>query len=161
MFHSLKKILATIPLLLMALLVFQGSLSTSRTFSSNLYPTALAREEEDEEDEDEDYEDRNQEESPKTKETKTVDVIKEVIEYKPVVETVTVLEEAYKIDTDGDKLVDALDPDPLVDQREYFTDTDEDGIPNALDQYHDEDDFTYYEAETDDNNNGIIDSYEA
>ncbi len=92
--------------------------------------------------------------------TKTIQVIKEVIEYKPVTKTIVVTEAAYAKDTDGDGLVDAIDPSPLVPQSEYFTDTDGDGIPNALDKHHDEDDFAYYEFETDENNNGILDSYE-
>lgn len=86
--------------------------------------------------------------------------MQEVIEYKPVTVTIYVTEAAYAKDTDGDELVDALDPDPLVLQNEYFTDTDGDGVPNAIDRHHDEDDFAYYEFETDDNNNGILDSYE-
>ncbi len=156
MFHSLKKALTVTSLLLVTFLVFQNPFDTFQTSPSNLYPTAYAREEEDEEE----REDEEDTDKKKTKQTKTIEVIKEVIEYKPVVETVTVLEESYKMDTDGDTLVDALDPDPLIDQHEYFTDTDNDGVPNALDQFHDEDDFSYYEFETDDNNNGIIDSYE-
>ncbi|MDP2837789.1 MAG: hypothetical protein Q8O53_00730 [Candidatus Moranbacteria bacterium] len=56
--------------------------------------------------------------------------------YVPVKETVTMTPVVYQNDTDGD------------------------GVPNALDQHHDEDDFTYFESETDDNYNGIIDSYE-
>lgn len=125
------------------------------------FTSALADEEEDEdEDEDEDEEeDEDEDERPKSS-TKTINVIQEVIEYKPVTETVIVLDEAYQKDTDGDRLVDAVDPNPLIQQSEYFTDTDADGVPNALDQHHDEDDFAYYEFETDANNNGIIDSYE-
>ena len=80
--------------------------------------------------------------------------------YKPVTRTVVVTDEEFQKDTDGDELVDAIDPDPFRHQSEYFTDIDGDGIPNALDQYHDEDDFAYYEFETDENENGIIDSYE-
>lgn len=113
-------------------------------------------EEEDDEDEDEDEE----EEETKSSKPKTIKVIKQVVEYKPVTETVVVTEEAYAKDTDGDLLVDALDPDPRIAQSEYFTDTDDDGVPNAIDHYPDEDDFAYYEMETDDNGNGILDSYE-
>lgn len=121
------------------------------------FMTALA--EDDEEDEDE----RDEEESDRedrTSKPRTIKVLKEFIEYRPVTKTIIVTEEAYNKDTDGDVLVDALDPDPLIPQSEYFTDIDGDGIPNALDRHHDEDDFTYYEAETDTNNNGILDSYE-
>ncbi len=134
------------------------------------FPTVSAREDEDKEDEEghneddeEDEEDKDEDEEderPKTSKPKTIQVVKEVIEYKPVTETIIVTEAAYTIDTDGDVLVDAIDPDPLVPQSEYFTDIDNDGVPNALDLYHDEDDFSYYEFETDDDNNGILDSYE-
>ena len=93
-------------------------------------------------------------------EYKTIKVTQEVIEYRPVTQTVMVTKEDYARDTDGDGLVDAIDPDPFVPQSEYFTDTDGDGVPNALDQHHDGDDFAYFDSETDNNNNGILDSYE-
>lgn len=144
---------------------WQTTPNFSRSVSSWVM-IALAddEDEEDEEDEDEEEEDEEEDEpasssSSKT-EYKTIEVIQEVIEYKPVTETVLVTKEDYARDTDGDSLVDAIDPDPLVVQSEYFSDTDNDGIPNALDQHHDEDDFAYFDFETDDNNNGIVDSYE-
>ncbi len=128
------------------------------------FSVASAREDEDEdheeEDEDENEDDEEHTETKKSSKPKTIKVVKEVVEYKPVTETVIVTEEAYAKDTDDDKLVDAIDPDPTIPQKEYFTDTDNDGVPNALDQHHDEDDFAYYEFETDDNQNGILDSYE-
>jgi hypothetical protein len=117
-------------------------------------------EDEDEEDEDDREDETNTQKETKTSKPKTIQVIKEVVEYKPVTETIVVTEEAYTKDTDGDLLVDALDPDPRIAQSEYFTDIDGDGVPNAIDRYHDEDDFAYYEMETDDNENGILDSYE-
>ena len=92
--------------------------------------------------------------------TKTKTIIQNITEYKPITKTVVVTDEAYQKDTDGDGLVDAIDPDPFKAQSEYFTDTDGDGVPNAFDQHHDEDDFAYYDSETDENGNGIIDSYE-
>ena len=141
--------------------------------SFSVYPpllaTVSARENEDEEDEEDheeedDEDEREDDAEPTTTEsapkTKTIKVIKEVVDYRPVTETIMVTEEAYAKDTDGDALVDALDPDPLLPQSEYFTDIDGDGIPNALDRHHDEDDFAYYELETDTNGNGIFDSYE-
>lgn len=119
-------------------------------------------EEEEDEDEDEDDEDEDEEEYQETtSKPKKIKVIQQVVEYKPVTETVVVTEEAYAKDSDGDLLVDALDPDPLIAQSEYFTDIDDDGVPNAIDRYHDEDDFAYYEMETDADNNGILDSYES
>lgn len=124
--------------------------------------TALAEDDDDEEEEDEDEreDERSNDEENQTSKPKTVKVLKEFIEYQPVTKTIVVTEEAYSKDTDGDILVDAIDPDPLVPQNEYFTDIDGDGIPNALDRHHDEDDFTYFEVETDTNNNGLLDSYE-
>jgi hypothetical protein len=93
--------------------------------------------------------------------TKTIQVIQNVVEYTTVTKTIDVTEEQYKKDSDGDLLVDAIDPSPLVKQSEYFTDTDNDGVPNAFDRRHDEDDFAYFDdAEKDANNNGILDSYE-
>ncbi|MGB5019115.1 MAG: hypothetical protein WBO66_05300, partial [Candidatus Moraniibacteriota bacterium] len=65
----------------------------------------------------------------------------------------------FLTDTDGDLLVDAIDPEPNRDQREYFTDTDGDGVPNAFDKHHDEDDFAYHDDD-DADKNGILDSYE-
>ncbi|MEK7181566.1 MAG: hypothetical protein AAB708_00385, partial [Patescibacteria group bacterium] len=87
-------------------------------------------------------------------------VIVETVEYKEVTKTVTVLNPGYDTDKDEDGLVDAIDPDPEKHQKEYFTDTDGDSVPDAFDQHHDEDDFAYLENETDENNNGILDSYE-
>lgn len=125
------------------------------------FMTALAEDDdEEEEDEDEREDERSNDEEDQTSKPKTIKVLKEFIEYQPVTKTIVVTEEAYSKDTDGDILVDAIDPDPLVPQNEYFTDIDGDGVPNALDRHHDEDDFTYFEVETDTNNNGLLDSYE-
>lgn len=65
----------------------------------------------------------------------------------------------YAIDTDGDGLVDALDPDIKVPQQKYFTDTDKDGIADIFDTYADENDFSFID-DSDSNNNGIWDSLE-
>lgn len=92
--------------------------------------------------------------------TKTIQVIKNVVVYKPVTTTIVVTPDDYTKDTDSDGLVDATDPDPLVPQSQYFTDDDGDSTPNAIDRYPGEDDFAYYEFETDTNGNGILDSYE-
>ena len=74
------------------------------------------------------------------------------------VETVTPQE--YQIDSDGDGLVDAIDPDPKRSQKDYFTDSDGDSVPDAFDRHSGEDDFAYSDANTDTNGNGIIDAYE-
>lgn len=151
--------------------ILSPSFVTTRTAPFSLsWLIANADEDEEEEDEDEDEddddddddEDEDEEEYQETtSKPKKIKVIQQVVEYKPVTETVIVTEEAYAKDSDGDLLVDALDPDPLIAQSEYFTDIDDDGVPNAIDRYHDEDDFAYYEMETDADNNGILDSYEA
>ncbi len=109
---------------------------------------------------DKNNEDPSTPDEKKSSKPKTIRVMKEVIEYRPVTTQVIVTEEAYAKDSDGDGLVDAIDPDPLVPQKEYFTDDDNDGVPNALDEHRGDDDFAYYQFETDDNNNGILDSYE-
>ncbi len=135
-------------------------LPTHSFSTASWFTVASADDDEEDEDEDEEEHEEEDEEETKTSKPKTIKVVKEVIEYRPVTETVIVTEAAYAVDTDSDALVDAIDPDPLVPQSEYFTDTDNDGVPNALDRYHDEDDFSYYEFETDDDGNGILDSYE-
>ena len=101
--------------------------------------------------------------SPKTT-TVTVmkDVIQNVTEYRPVVTMVEVTPDEYLKDSDGDGLVDAVDPSPYIKQSEYFIDTDGDSVPNAIDKHHDEDDFAFFDdVETDSNNNGLLDSYES
>lgn len=150
----------TLPVLFLVAssVVWRDALSQPAAFM-----TVHADDDEDKEEDDEDNKDEGQKESEEEKSkprTKTVRVVKEVVEYRPVAKTVIVTEEGYTIDTDGDLLVDAIDPDPKVPQSEYFTDIDDDGVPNAIDRHHDEDDFSYYEFETDDDNNGILDSYE-
>jgi hypothetical protein len=93
----------------------------------------------------------------KSSSTKTImqTVTRQVTTY----ETRLMNDPEFLTDTDGDLLVDAIDPEPNRDQREYFTDTDGDGVPNAFDKHHDDDDFAYYDDD-DTNKNGILDSYE-
>jgi len=91
--------------------------------------------------------------------TEEVPVEKEVM-LEPVTIYKDVVEEGYAVDSDGDELVDAIDPDPNVKQQEYFTDSDGDGIPNLYDAYPDEDDFLYIET-LDANDNGVLDVYES
>ena len=92
--------------------------------------------------------------------TKTVTTYVTKYETKQVSSTVLVTPPEYQTDTDGDGLVDAIDPDPKVRQQEYFTDTDGDSVANAFDRHHGEDDLTYSEVDTDADGNGIIDAYE-
>lgn len=83
-----------------------------------------------------------------------------VTRYRTITKVITVTDPGYDIDTDGDVIVDAIDPDPARHQEEYFTDYDGDSIPNAFDLYHDEDDFAYFESAVDNDHDGIIDSLE-
>lgn len=142
------------------------TLNATPSFQHPLSLATVSADRDEDEDEHEDVgEDDSKEASTDTTEKKssqpkTIKVLKEVIEYKPVTTQVVVTEEAYATDTDNDGLVDAIDPDPLVSQKEYYTDDDNDGVPNALDEHPEEDDFAYYQFESDDNNNGILDSYE-
>lgn len=95
--------------------------------------------------------------STKTSESKPVTT--QVVETVPVITYVTVVDNGYNVDTDGDGLVDALDPNPEVHQKEFFTDSDGDGVADAYDRYPGEDDFHYIQFQ-DDNNNGILDFLE-
>lgn len=85
-----------------------------------------------------------------------------VIVPQAVTRQVAVVQAGYDVDTDGDGLVDAIDPDPLVPQDQYFTDTDGDGVPDALDQYPGQDDFLMasQQSNVDANGNGVLDTYE-
>lgn len=133
----------------------------------HLFSTVSAEENENENEDEEDEGDgllKNQESEDKSIRTPVVttkEVTQEVVEYQPVTKTVTVTEDGYQKDSDEDVLVDAIDPNPRIKQSEYFTDTDGDGVPNVFDRYHDEDDFAYFDdADTDDDGDGILDSYE-
>jgi len=134
----------------------------SKQSASQLVPPVFAEEEEEDEYEEEDDGENTptSETSQKSTSTKTKTEIIETVEYRPVQRTVVVTEPAFATDTDGDKLVDGLDPNPLVPETEYFTDIDGDGVPNAFDQHHDSDDFVYLDDAEDANRNGLIDEYE-
>ncbi len=62
-----------------------------------------------------------------------------------------------KRDTDGDLLVDGLDPHPTVPEQAYFTDDDGDDVPNALDQYPGLDDFFVFPDDADQDGDGVRD----
>jgi hypothetical protein len=134
-------------------------------FSSNLSTIALAESKDDHEEEDEDDEDDDDEHDEDDHKEDEVEY-EEVVVYEsaeppppPEKRYITITDPGYNIDTDGDKLVDALDPDPQVPQQDYFTDSDGDSVPDALDEYQGEDDFKYIEFE-DNNLNGVIDVLE-
>lgn len=125
---------------------------------------AQAEDDEEEEDEDEEEEEREDEDeeysSSKNSSPSNQTTTRQVITYQQITKTTQTVAPGYDKDTDGDGIVDAIDPDPSKDQREYFTDSDQDGIPNAYDKHPGKDDFTYDENAQDENQNGVIDSYE-
>lgn len=153
------RLTAVIGIFLVAALVFPIG-AGFRSEASSFVSVAHADDDEDEDDEDEDEDEREDEDEDEDEEEKkeVVEVMR--YEVRQVVRTVAVLAPEYEKDTDGDLLVDGIDPDPKVHQREYFTDTDGDGIPNIFDRHHDEDDFSYYDGEEDADADGLLDSYE-
>jgi len=118
-----------------------------------LVPAALGEDDGDEKEDEEDDDD----EGGSTRAKTTYETRYEI---RQVTKTVTVTPPEYRTDTDGDGLVDAIDPDPAIRQQEYFTDTDGDSVANAFDRHHDEDDFAYSEINSDADGNGIVDAYE-
>lgn len=133
------------------------------------------KEEHEEDHEDEDHEDEDEHRSSNN-DTQYVEYVvyegKEIPTYEnsqpqtitetvtvPVIKTITVIDDGYDIDTDGDLLVDAIDPHPEIHEKLLFTDTDNDGVPDATDAYPDEDDFLYI-LFPDENQNGISDFLE-
>jgi hypothetical protein len=139
----------------------------ARNVSTVLFPGVVFAEddedEEDEEDEDED-EDEEEEEEEEEDEDEDDDTKKSYQEsvittYRLVEKTVTTLDEKFKLDTDGDLLVDGLDPHPTVPESAYFSDDDEDAVPNAVDAYPGKDDFFIFDDEADRDEDGLIDSF--
>jgi hypothetical protein len=118
---------------------------------------ALADDDEEDEDDDDDEEDYSSSGSSSSK-TVTQTITTYVTKQVPVTSLVTPAE--YVTDTDGDGLVDAIDPDPKVPQKEYYTDDDGDSVPNALDKHPGEDDLAFFDELADVDGNGIIDTYE-
>jgi len=140
-------------LLLFSFSLFKSSNNLLSNLKQNLIKKVSAEDSEDEKDDSEEKDD-----APKLT-TTTQETATTVENPTPVVKTVRVPTGAYAIDTDGDKLVDAIDPDPKVPQQMYFTDSDGDSIPDAFDQYPGQNDFQFVD-DTDSNNNGIWDSLE-
>lgn len=138
------------------------ALSLSQIFS----PTVLGDDDEnddeggDENDEGDDDEYDGNGSSGTSGSSKTVTTYVTRYETRQVSKVVTVTPPEYRTDTDGDGLVDAIDPDPNRHQRDYFTDTDGDSVSDAFDRHPGEDDFAYVEGDADVNGNGIIDTYE-
>ncbi len=121
--------------------------------ASSWFPIAWA-EDDDEEDEDEEEDEEDEED---IKESKPVEKI--ITTYQQVQRTIVVLDEKFRIDTDGDLLVDGLDPDPLISQLAYFMDDDEDAVPNALDRFPGADDFFAFDDDEDQDGDGILDAF--
>ncbi len=139
--------------------VIIGSKTHLKSFSNSLI--AYADDHEDEEDEEEhededDDDDDDDEKSSNTEETVEYETVEEPI----IVQTTTVVvSQGFDVDTDGDKLVDKIDPNPTILEIELFTDDDLDGVPNAYDHFQGEDDYTFVEF-VDTNSNGIVDDLE-
>ncbi|MDD5083538.1 MAG: hypothetical protein PHT88_01195 [Candidatus Moranbacteria bacterium] len=158
----MKSSLQTVTTLLFVMLLgtVSGDVVSKSAQHRNSIFSVVSAEDDEEDEEDEDREEADDAASSSVA-AETQQIIQSVTEYKPVTKTVIVTDEEYRKDSDEDLLVDAIDPNPLVKQSEYFTDIDGDGVPNVFDAHHDEDDFAYFDdAETDKNGNGILDSYE-
>lgn len=154
-------------LLLVAILPAKKSFLKLNLIPSN---TVFAETEEEEEEDEEHEEDREEEDHEEDREDSRED---DEVEYEyltvpssnflaedDAVPTVyTTIDWGYDKDSDGDKLVDAIDPNPTIPQSELFTDDDGDSVPNANDAHKGEDDYLYQEFE-DVNQNGIADFLE-
>lgn len=160
-----KKIIITIFILLVGISInFRYATKIKNLLVHNTISKVYAEDDEDEkedekdEDEDEDEKDDDNNEEESYYETVTVPSPK-VTTQQPQIRYIYVTDVGYDRDTDGDKIVDALDPNPTISEYDLFTDDDNDGIPNAHDKYKDEDDFLYADF-IDANNNGILDELE-
>lgn len=154
-----RRIGAFFGIFLVALFLFGGSL-IGRDGGEGYPRVGIASaddDDDDDEDEDDEDDDEDEEEEDREERKETISVTR--YEVRQVSRVVTVLAPEYGRDTDGDLLVDGIDPNPLVHQKEYFTDTDGDGVPNVFDRFSGEDDFAYFE-EDDADRNGILDTYE-
>ncbi len=155
--------------LLILLFLLGGTATiTARHLHVHSLPGIVFAEEEDEheEEEHEDREDDEDHDDYVAPQETTTPAPKEEVQYEevqvypaPQVSYIWVYDSGYDLDTDNDGLVDAIDPDPNVDQRLYFTDTDSDGVADVYDKFPNENDFNMSD-DTDANNNGIVDSIE-
>lgn len=119
----------------------------------------LAEDDEDDEDDERDDEDDNQKKTVSSTEQSVTTKTTYVVTYKQVEKKEVVLPEEYQRDTDGDVLVDALDPHPNIPEQQYFTDDDDDAVANAFDVYPGEDDLLTLDDSEDQNRDGILDSF--
>ena len=163
----IKKVATIIFILFLCLFIsFKLSYNTKSVFSNQITKVFAEDDEGEEDDKDEDEDERDEEEDEdenysknNAQETEYYYQTVTVPAPKPVIKYVYVTDPGYDRDTDGDKIVDALDPNPKINEVDLFTDDDKDSVPNAYDKYPNEDDFLYIEF-TDNNNNGIIDDIE-
>jgi hypothetical protein len=144
------------PYLLIALLAVLSLSPGIRSSVNNRIGVVHADDDKEEEDEKDDEEEEEEDDASLSGETTAPQPITET---KSIPVKVVTIAPEYSTDTDGDKLVDAIDPNPDVPQEKYFTDSDSDGVPDAFDQYPDANDF-YITADSDDDGNGISDSIE-
>lgn len=106
---------------------------------------------------DEDFE--NEVDDSDRRENRTIGVTTTVTS-EPIQQTQQIVTDpAYTTDTDGDGLVDAIDPNPTIPQPAFFSDSDGDTIPDAFDAHPGEDDLSFVQ-DIDKNGNGILDSFE-
>ncbi|HLD51124.1 hypothetical protein A3K34_01620 [candidate division WWE3 bacterium RIFOXYC1_FULL_40_10] len=151
--------------LLLLLLIVSSLVSniTIDNYSPN-YTTIDKVYAEDDEEEDEDEDERERGEDDEDNEVEEWTEVVQLLQAEPdipeqVVNYITVVDSGYDRDSDKDGLVDALDPNPSILEKELFTDDDGDSVPNALDQKPGEDDFSLVDFE-DLNTNGILDNLE-
>lgn len=128
------------------------------------FVVSFAEDDEKDEDEKEDEEDDDDDEEEDDEEDEVVyeksNPSPNVTTLSPqVVRLITIVDPGFGKDSDKDGLVDAIDPNPTVNQKLYFTDSDNDGVPDATDTHPGDDDFKFIEF-TDTNSNGILDSLE-
>jgi|GEM_PF-1431420 len=168
----IKKTIYSVLIILLATLLFGNtsrlSLVTRGFLENSTRLTALA--EEDEEDEEEEEDEESEEDEDKEDESEDDEdsseyeqQSEEVVMYEslelPAPIYKKVVDPGYDADTDGDGLVDAIDPNPLIHQKDFYTDSDGDSVPDALDTHQGDDDFSFVEF-TDTNSNGINDLLE-
>lgn len=154
----MKLFIRTISILSLVLLLGSFTLYGGGYFRK-LQPAIHAEDDEEEQEQ----EDENEREDEQRDESEQKEKTQYVVEYVPVqgqpTQPQSTLPLTFTIDTDGDKLVDAIDPHPTISELKFFTDTDNDTVADAYDVYTGEDDFKYV-LFTDDNHNGILDSLE-
>jgi hypothetical protein len=135
--------------------------------SKSLYQPQYVLAEDDENDERDEKDERDDDDNEDNEDNKSGASTEETVIYTqevlqpatPTYVQVQIVAIEFQTDTDKDGLVDALDPNPTVDQRLFFTDSDNDGVMDASDQHSGENDLAYLTFE-DANTNGILDMFD-